>query len=448
MNNLQIIQRYKSYIASSYKLITPEQTGELPKGNLFASKKYDGLFCCVVLGPKEKKLLLPNGSSVSNDAAISKELQKIKCNNEIILAGELYVFSKDKKRERHADVHSALTKPNDNNMHFAAFDIVRSSVDDLDTYSKKIEHITKLLEGQNYFHPVEIIETNESKILSLFNSIVIDQQNEGLIIRNDTRIYKMKRNIDLDLVVLGFTMKDKDTIRSIALGICLPGDQYLYVGSVGTLGSNEKRKILYKELSELVCSSPYRMSSSDGSIYQFLIPKLVVSISVKDVQNEKNDGNPIMHMAFIMKNNKLNPLHLTPSVSILNANYNEIRSDKKAIEDDCGIQQLERAGFYINNIKTDPKKQISSMESSIINEKHVYVKDSKDSKAVKKFVILETKKEKFEYPKYLFYFFDMSEKRKMPIQRDVRPFNDIKLAKKTLDQYIKKNIKKGWEKIF
>ena len=42
----------------------------------------------------------------------------------------------------------------------------------------------------------------------------------------------------------------------------------------------------------------------------------------------------------------------------------------------------------------------------------------------------------------------MSEKRKMPIQRDVRPFNDIKLTKKTLDQYIKKNIKKGWEKIF
>ena len=99
-----------------------------------------------------------------------------------------------------------------------------------------------------------------------------------------------------------------------------------------------------------------------------------------------------MHMAFSMKNNQLDPLHLTPSVSILHANYNEIRSDKKAIEDDCGIQQLERAGFYIKDIKTDPKKQISSMQSSIINEKHVYVKNSKDSKAVKKFVILRQKK--------------------------------------------------------
>ena len=447
MTNLQTIKSYKSYIASSYKLITPEQIGELPKGNLFSSKKYDGLFCCVVLGPKEKKLLLPNGSSVPTDAAISKELQKIKCNDEIILAGELYVLSKDKKRERHAHVYSALAKPNDDKMHFAAFDIVKSSVEDLDSYPKKIEHITKLLEGQNYFHPVEIIETNESKILSLFNSIVIDQQNEGLIIRNDRRIYKMKRNIDLDLVVLGFTMQDKDTIRSIALGICLPGDEYLFVGSVGTLGSKEKRKKLHEELSELVCSTPYRMSSSDGSLYQFLIPKLVVSVSVKDVQNERNDGNPIMHMAFSMKDNQLDPLHLTPSVSILHANYNEIRSDKKAIEDDCGIQQLERAGFYIKDIKTDPKKQISSMQSSIINEKHVYVKNSKDSKAVKKFVILETKKVEFEYPKYLFYFLDLSEKRKTPIQRDVRPFNDIKLAKKTLNLYIEKNIKKGWEKI-
>ncbi len=87
------------------------------------------------------------------------------------------------------------------------------------------------------------------------------------------------------------------------------------------------------------------------------------------------------------------------------------------------------------------------MQSSIIIEKQVYVKSSKDGKAVKKFVILETKKQNFDYPKYLFYFLDMSEKRKKPIQRDVRPFYDINLAKKLLGNYIEKNIKKGWEKI-
>ncbi len=447
MSNLQTIKKYKSYIASSYKLITPEQIGELPKGNLFSSKKYDGLFCCVVLGTKEKKLILPNGNSVPTDSAISKELQKIQCNEEIILAGELYFFSTNKKRERYADVHSALAKKNDDKLHFAAFDIIQSSIEDLDSYPKKIEHIAKILKDQNYFHPVEMIETDQSKILSLFNKIVKEQQNEGLIIRDNRRIYKIKQNIDLDLIILGFTLQEKDTVRSIALGIALPGEQYLHVGSVGTLGSEEKRKKLYKELSQLVCLSPYHMSSSDGSIYQFVNPKLVVSISIKDVQNEKHDGSPIMRMAFSMKNNQLDPLHLTPSVSILNANLNEIRSDKKALEDDCGVQQLERAGFFIKNMKTDPQKQISAMQQSIIIEKNVYVKNSKNGKAVKKFIILETKKEKFNYPKFLFYFFDMSENRKTPIQRDVRPFNDINLAKKIMGTYIEKNIKKGWEKI-
>ncbi len=447
MNNLQIIKNYKSYIASSYKLITPEQIDELPNGNLFSSKKYDGLFCCVVLGPKEKKLLLPNGYSVPTDSAISKALQKIQCNDEIILAGELYVLSKDNKRERYADVHSALAKSNDDKMHFAAFDIVKSSLEDLDSYPKKIEHIAKLLEGQDYYHPVEITETGGSKILSLFKRIVIDQQNEGLIVRNNRRIYKMKYNIELDLVVLGFTLQENNIIRSIALGITLPGKQYLHLGSVGNLGSKEKRKNLFKELSKLVRPCSYRMSSSDGSLYQFVIPKLVVSISVKDVQNEKHDGSPIMHMAFNMHNDHLVPLHLTPSVSILHASLNEIRSDKKAIEDDCGIQQLERAGFFIKNMKIDPQKQISAMKPSIIIQKNIYVKSTKNGKAVKKFVIIETKKEKFDYPRYLFYFFDMSEKRKIPIKRDVRPFNDINLAKKLMGTYVEKNIKKGWEKI-
>ena len=101
MSNLQTVKQYKSYIASSYKLITPEQARELPKGKLFASKKYDGLFCCLVLNSKEKKLLLPNGSAVPKDAAIGKELQKIQCDEEIIIAGELYALSKDAKRERY-----------------------------------------------------------------------------------------------------------------------------------------------------------------------------------------------------------------------------------------------------------------------------------------------------------------------------------------------------------
>ncbi|HJO57347.1 MAG TPA: RNA ligase family protein [Nitrospinaceae bacterium] len=447
MSKLQTVKQYKSHIASSYKLITPEQASELPKGKLFASKKYDGLFCCLTLDSKEKKLLLPNGSTVPKDAAIGKELQKIQCDEEIIIAGELYALSKDAKRERYSDVHAALSKTNDDKMHFAAFDIVQGATENLDSYPKKIDHIAKILQGLTYFHSVEVKETDASKVLNLFDDIVGEQQNEGLVIRNDRRVYKMKQNIDLDLVVVGYTLQQKDAVRSIALAIALPGGQFLHVGSVGTLGSQEIRKKLFSQLSRLACPSPYRMSASDGSLYQFALPQLVVSVSAKDVQNERHDGSPITRMAFAINADQLEPLHLTPSVSILHASLNEIRGDKKATEEDCGVQQLERAGFFIKDMKTDPKKKISSMQPSVISEKQVYVKTSKDGKAVKKFIILKTHKEDHGYPKYVFYFFDMSEKRKTPIQRDVRPFNDLKLAQKILNDYLDKNIKKGWEKI-
>ena len=78
--------------------------------------------------------------------------------------------------------------------------------------------------------------------------------------------------------------------------------------------------------------------------------------------------------------------------------------------------------------------------------KEVFTKKSKDDISIKKFMILKTRKKETDYPKYLFYYLDMSEKRKIPIQRDVRPFNNIKSAEIMMENYMEKNIKKGWEK--
>ena len=447
MNYLQIIKQYKSLIASSYKSITPEQTNFLPKGKLYVSRKYDGLFCCLILNSKDRELLMPNGKKVSEDSAISKEIKNIEYDDEIIIAGELYSLKNDSERERYSDIHVALSQKKDDKMRFAAFDIIQGSSENLDLYSKKIDLISKIFQGLNNLHPIKTEETDAVQVSNFFDNIVVKGHSEGLVIRDDRRIYKMKRNIDLDLVVLGYTLQQKDSVRSIALGIVLSEKKYLHVGSVGTIGSDQKRKELFKQLSQLKCTNSYRMPASNGSLYQFVIPKLVVSIFAKDVQNERHDASPITHMAFTISKDQLQPLHLTPSISILHASLNEIRKDKKANPENCGLNQFERAGFFIKDIKTDSKKNISSMPPSVIKEKEVYVKNSKDSKALKKFIILATHKENSDYPKYLFYYFDMSEKRKIPFKRDVRPFNDIKLAKKMMKYYLDKNIKKGWQKI-
>ncbi len=446
MNYLQIIKQYKSHIASSYKLITNEQISELPKGKLFVSKKYDGLFCCLVINGKDKKFIMPSGKEVPADTALTKELQKLKIKEDIIIAGELYVAGTETKRERYADVHVALSTKKDTSMCFIAFDVIQSQEENLDTYADKLTYLSKIIKNTKYLSVIQAEELEANKIEANFNKIVEQQQNEGLIIRNDRRIYKMKRNIDLDLVVLGYTLQEKDTVRSISLALALENNQFVHVGSVGTLGTDKQRKELFTAVAKLNCPSPYRLAASDGSLYQLVRPELVVSVIVKDIQNELSDSTPVTHMAFCMQADQLEPLHLTPSVSILNANLSEIRHDKQPTSADCGVQQIERVGFFIKDIKTDVKKQISMMQESSVIEREVYTKSGKNGTAVKKFIILETHKEKFGYPKYLFYFLDLSESRAEPLKRDVRPFSDIKLGKKIMQDYLDKNIKKGWGK--
>lgn len=446
MNYLSIIKQYKAHVASSYKSLLPEEINSLPKGKLFVSRKYDGLFCCLVLSPKDKELVMPNGKKVKNNFSISKEIENIKYDGEIILAGELYVVNEKSKRERCSDVHLALSKKEDASLHFLAFDIVHGLNEDIESYSSKIELISKILGDSDYLHPANIEKIEAKDIPEFFDKTVVKEQSEGLIIRDNRRIFKMKRNIDLDLVVLGYTL-EKDTIRSLALGLALPNKEFLHVGSVGTIGSDKKKNELFKKLSKLKCTSPYRMSASNGSLYQFVSPRLVVSIFAKDIQSDRNDSSPIERMAFKENNNDLQPLHLTPSVSILHASINEIRDDKSSEPKDCGLNQLERAGFFIKDFITDSKKSITSLPSSSIVKKQVFTKDSKGKKAVKKFIILETHKEDYNFPKYLFYYFDFSETRKTPIQRDVRPFNDLKFAKEIMKEYMDKNIKKGWEEV-
>ena len=136
MNYSQIIKQYKSYVASSYISLTPNQIDILPKGKLYVSKKYDGLFCCLILNPEKSILLMPNGMQVPENKNIFKEIQSIECDDEIIIAGELYASNGSSKRERSSDVRASLSQEN-SQVYFAAFDIVQSSKENLDDYAKK-----------------------------------------------------------------------------------------------------------------------------------------------------------------------------------------------------------------------------------------------------------------------------------------------------------------------
>ena len=81
------------------------------------------------------------------------------------------------------------------------------------------------------------------------------------------------------------------------------------------------------------------------------------------------------------------------------------------------------------------------------NEKEIYFKDSKNGKAIKKFIFWKSNKEKVgDFPSYLCYYLDYSDGREDPIKKKIYPFEDEKIGLDFLKSLMDENIKKGWEK--
>ncbi len=444
MKDLETIRKYKNHFASRYQFLTKEELKELPAGQLFVSKKYDGFFCCAIVGDgKSNELVLPNGDSISSDLSVVSELKKIKFKTKVLVAGELFVKKTD-GRERSGDVKSSLSSKSDD-LSFVAFDIVES-VEDVDTYQKKLDLMKGLFSGHKMLSSIDCQIQTAKEIPDTFDKLITEEKNEGIVIRNDSQVYKVKNEIDLDCVVLGYTINQSKNLRSITIGLVIEENTFLHVGSVGNFDSAKIKDELLNKLTSMHCVSSYRLISSDGTQYQFVTPEVIVEINSKDIQNELSNGEPLQHMSFNYQDNKLLPIHETPSVSILHAKVKQIRADKEVVPDHCGLIQIEKAGFYIKDMKTDPSLSIDNLKESEILTKEVYTKESKGKTMIKKFLILQTNKESFTYPKYLFYFFDFSESRKDQIKRDVRPFFDLDMAKELMGNYLETNIKKGWNK--
>ena len=72
----------------------------------------------------------------------------------------------------------------------------------------------------------------------------------------------------------------------------------------------------------------------------FIKPEIVCEIKLLEFQGDKSNDEPIRHLKYEYSNKSLNATGRSRSVSILNCNVVNIRPDKKANFEDCGINQI------------------------------------------------------------------------------------------------------------
>jgi hypothetical protein len=447
VDNSIAIKKYKNSVTRKYISVSNDEIDTIQKGDYWFSRKIDGQLWFYCKSNKNSKIINSNENDISNFVKdIKKDLdKKLSKSKNIILAGELYFLKKD--RERYGDTISGLgDNSKKKNLRLGIFDIVVSDKF-LGSFEKKYNFLKKIL-GENlkdFSHVLEHKRIKQNEINRLFKEIVIKNNAEGLIVRDDSAVYKIKKEETVDLLITGYTLGNTpNQIRSISLGVYLNENEILHVGSCGNMPTN-LRKDLYKKLIKLKVNSNFQKIASNGSAYNFIKPEIVCEIKLLEFQGDKSNDEPIRHLKYEYSNKSLNATGRSRSVSILNCNVVNIRSDKKANFEDCGIDQI----IKVSGISKSEFKEVNNKDlpKSKIIKKETFKKESKKGTAIRKFLFWKSNKEKAsDYPSYLCYYLDYSEGRSDPIKRKLYPFEDEKLGLNHFKNLVSENIKKGWEK--
>ena len=449
MNEISLVKKYKNSVIRQFIFIPKEEINLIDnKKDWWVSKKIDGQLWFYVRDDKTSKIINSNESDISNKTnAIIKELdKKFKLQKNLILAGELYFFTSD--RERYGDTISCL---GDNSkldkLRYGIFDIVYSEKI-FSTFQDKYNFLLNEFEisNKNIVHTVEQIKTPQNNIGKYFIENIEKKGFEGLIVRDNSTIYKIKTEETGDFLITGFTVGEKaNYIRSVSLGVYLNDHEIIHVGSCGSFSSEKIKKDIYDKLSKLKVSSNFQKISSEGTPYIFVKPQVVVEVKLLEMQGDRSNDQPIRHLKYEFNNNKLTATGKSRSVSILNSRVVNIREDKKASFEDCGLKQI----LKLSGIPKEEFKEINlkDLPKSKVVKKEIYFKDSKNGKAIKKFIFWKSNKEKVgDYPSYLCYYLDYSDGREDPIKKKIYPFEDEKIGLDFLKSLMDENIKKGWEK--
>jgi hypothetical protein len=97
-------------------------------------------------------------------------------------------------------------------------------------------------------------------------------------------------------------------------------------------------------------------------------------------------------------------------------------------------------------LDTNASEKLDLKKSEILS-REVYVKESKGTKMVRKFMVWKTNKEATgKYPAYVFHYTDFSAGRAEMLKKEIKVSDSKKQIDEIFASEIMDNVKKGWKK--
>jgi len=449
----ELALRYKKGVAGRYRAIAPGEIGTIPRGRCFASPKIDGELWFAELGDGRATVFTRGGRRLA-DAPLVQGLAAAggRATTRLVVAGELHARD-GSPRPRVGDVATALASGRHDRLGFRAFDVVEVGEGPPPVaYEDRLSLLRRVFadEGDGSVGVVQTEEVSDPAALSGFVSDwVTSGKAEGMVIRTGSgEVFKVKPSFTLDAVVCGFTTKaqEPDQARSLLMGLIRPDGSLLLVGAGGNMAGVEVRKEVLRTLLGHECDSRFRHSSSDGALYRFVKPRIVVEVTCTDLQFEDSSGELIRKWVIRHEEDTWHPIVDAQSVSLIHPVVSRIRTDKAADELDARVAQLEErvlAGGFTG--KLAPR----TLPASSVVRREVWTKSSKTGTAVRKLLVWKTGKESqwSGWPAWIVHFTDYSPDRKTPLERTMRTAVCEEDAMAVAADLVMENIKKGWDPV-
>ena len=449
-----LARRYKASVAGRYRAIRPSDLQLIPHAPCFVSRKLDGELWLAELHNGKARLFARGGRRLEAGPLLKALAALAKGRKQpLVIAGELHVRSTDGGRERVGDVAAALAADEHERLAFAAFDVVElDGAPPPADYHPRLELLRDLL-SKSPLPQLSVVDTEElrepAELRPHLDRWVVSGDAEGLVVRSIAgEIYKIKPSFSLDAVVVGFTTRvtESDQVRSVLLGLRRDDASIQLLGACGNFPGEDMRRELLAALEALECASGFRHSSSDGNLYRFVRPELVLELSCTDLQTDDSDGAPVRRWVLRHGDEGWQPIVDAQSASMIHPVVVRRRTDKRADGLDVRLSQLQE---HLPELDPQVPLEPRHLPRSQPVRRQVWTKAGKGGIAVRKLVVWKSGKEEAwpGWPSWLVHFTDYSPDRKTPLERTLRTARTEEEANVIAEALIVEHIKKGWEEV-
>jgi hypothetical protein len=434
---MELIVNYKKRIASRFQPLEGEvaQRDVTESDEYIYSEKIDGHLGFANV--KDGVVTFYNRSGTLLDLpSLSAAFPK---NTDGIWAGELYL---QKERSRSFLIASAIANAKDD-VCFAVFDAAH----ELDkSMFERIAIVEKMITSTGRIHAVKWMRTKAKADIFDFYKEVVDAGKEGIIVHADQgSSYKLKPTVELDLTVIGYSMKeDGSGIRSVLVGVKDDEDRWMVVASVGGGFTVELRSEWQAKLEPLACEGDIVLVAKNKMAYVYVKPQIVIQLKCLEAINEDSSGLISKEVFVYDDANGYQTRGKTYGVSLVSPVFLGERTDKTPGLEDTGIKQFtDRLEIIDISAAEELEALEEAKEQSEIVFRKVYTKESKTGTAVRKFVGLKTNRDR-QFSNYILHYTDFSAGRKEPLQTEVSLASTEEILREKLVVAEEENIKKGW----